>query len=269
MAEAFTRTVYGLVHSWRFGNSLGIDLILNESTCSFNCVYCQLGNIQNITAEQKIHVPTERVLADLETVDWSNVDVATISGSGEPTLALNIGEVIASIQDRFHKPVMVLTNATLLHDEATRARLHRADTIACKLDAPDDATLQKMNRPAPGITIDRIVQGIKALRHSAYPGCLAIQCMFMPANRARAAELAQLLADIAPDEIHLNTPTRPYPRAWHIACRGAHGEQLPVATTQLRTITLEQAIEIEILIHKAVPNARILSVHREAPEENP
>lgn len=267
MAEGFARTVYGPVHSWRFGNSLGIDLILNESTCSFNCVYCQLGNIQNVTVEQKVYVPTERVLADLGTVDWANVDVATFSGSGEPTLALNIGEVIAYIQDHFRKPVMVLTNATLLHDAATRARLHRADKIACKLDAADDATLQKMNRPAPGITLDRIVEGIKALRKSDYPGCLAIQCMFMPANRAQGTELAQLLAKISPDEIHLNTPTRPYPRAWHVACRGAHGEALPVETTHLRTITLEEAIEIETLIQEAVPQARIMSVYREAPEE--
>ncbi|MGK7944070.1 MAG: radical SAM protein, partial [Microcystaceae cyanobacterium] len=36
-------TVYGPVTSWRYGRSLGIDPIGSLSTCSFNCVYCQLG----------------------------------------------------------------------------------------------------------------------------------------------------------------------------------------------------------------------------------
>ncbi|MHC1586646.1 MAG: radical SAM protein, partial [Candidatus Hecatellaceae archaeon] len=37
------KAVYGPVASWRLGLSLGIDPILPPKTCSFNCVYCQLG----------------------------------------------------------------------------------------------------------------------------------------------------------------------------------------------------------------------------------
>jgi len=35
--------IYGPVASWRLGKSLGIDLISREKTCSFDCIYCQLG----------------------------------------------------------------------------------------------------------------------------------------------------------------------------------------------------------------------------------
>ena len=38
-------TIYGPVDSWRFGKSLGVDLIVQTSICSYNCVYCQLGSI--------------------------------------------------------------------------------------------------------------------------------------------------------------------------------------------------------------------------------
>lgn len=87
-------SVYGPVDSWRFGKSIGIDLLMDPSTCSFNCTYCQLGFIQRITRDRKIYVPTKKVIEDFENSNWQNCDVVTFSGSGEPTLALNIGEVI-------------------------------------------------------------------------------------------------------------------------------------------------------------------------------
>ena len=83
------------------GWSLGVDLIQEISTCSFNCIYCQLGEIQVKTTERRIYVPTERVLADLQGVDWSKVDVVTVSGCGEPTLALNLGEVLRQIRQHY------------------------------------------------------------------------------------------------------------------------------------------------------------------------
>ena len=58
-------TVYGPVYSWRFGNSLGIDLLLSNSICSFRCPYCQLGRINVPTVDRRVYVPTDKVLADL------------------------------------------------------------------------------------------------------------------------------------------------------------------------------------------------------------
>jgi len=54
--------VYGPVSSWRYGRSLGIDPIGCVSTCSFNCVYCQLGEIEHKTSTRAIYVPTEQIL---------------------------------------------------------------------------------------------------------------------------------------------------------------------------------------------------------------
>ena len=115
---SFESSVYGPVHSWRVGASLGIDLLLTTSTCSFNCIYCQLGDIQLKTAERRIYVPTDRLERDLRQSAWEQADIVTFSGSGEPTLALNLAEAIHLVKEYTNKPVMVLTNATLLHDAA-------------------------------------------------------------------------------------------------------------------------------------------------------
>ena len=87
-----SRTVYGPVLSWRFGQSLGIDPLFHTSTCSFNCIYCQLGQIQKITGRIKVYVDTAKVLADYrEVANGRQIDIIMYSGSGEPTLAENLG----------------------------------------------------------------------------------------------------------------------------------------------------------------------------------
>lgn len=255
-------TVYGPVPSWRFGQSLGIDLIVEDSICSFNCVYCQLGHIHQVTMEQRLFVPTGRVVEDLRAVDWDNVDIVTLSGSGEPTLALNIGEVIDHIAETYNKPTLVLTNSTWLHDAATRRRLRNATTVACKLDAATEEIFQAYNRPAPGVTLARSVEGIKALRNDPeFRGRIVIQSMFMPRNAGEAEALAEMVNEIQPEEVQLNTPRRPYPRAWYLGSRGNHGGVAPVDTVDLKTITLEDAEEIERLLREKT-SVPIRSIYR-------
>lgn len=245
-----TSTIYGPVQSWRVGNSLGIDLLFVNSICSFRCVYCQLGKINDHTRERKIYVPTEKVLADLKESNWQEADVITFSGNGEPTLAANLGETIQAVKVYTGKPIVVLTNSTLLNDPQVRNELREADKIFCKLDAAEDHTLKLIDRPVEGITVRSIVEGIKALRKE-YVGYLAIQTMLLPVNENETASLALLLNEIQPDEVQLNTPSRPVPREWIFAARGNHqavfakaaklrvpsGEKLTEIAQQLRKLT--------------------------------
>jgi wyosine [tRNA(Phe)-imidazoG37] synthetase (radical SAM superfamily) len=255
-----TSTVYGPVRSWRVGNSLGVDMLFTSSICSFQCVYCQLGKILDHTAERKVYVSTEQVMADLRASAWQEADIITFSGNGEPTLALNLPEVIHEIKAFTGKPVMVLTNATTLWDPQVRADLAEADRVFCKLDAADDATLQRVNRPVDGVTVRSIVEGIKALR-AEYKGYLAVQMMFMPMNRSEIQAMAMLLNEIRPDEVQLNTPRRPVPREWHLESRGNH-EGVPYPAVQLKTVDREEALAIEKQI-RDLTGLKVVSIYRQ------
>lgn len=256
-------TVYGPVKSWRLGRSLGIDLLFQSSICSFRCVYCQLGKITVPTAERKIWVDTARVLEDLERSDWQSADVITFSGNGEPTLALNLHECIRAVKARTGKPVVVLTNATLLGDPAVRADLAEADRVYAKLDAASDKMLEIVDHPVDGVPgIEGIVAGIAALR-AEYRGHLAIQTMVMPMNVREIEALCDLYVRLQPDEIQLNTPLRPVPRAWYPESRGNHGGASPVPETHLKVLSREEAAQVEDVVRRRT-GLKVVSVYQPA-----
>ncbi len=260
-------SIYGPVNSWRLGKSLGVDLIMDPSTCSFNCTYCQLGFIQKITTERKVFVSTEKVIEDFKNSNWYEADVITFSGSGEPTLALNLGEAIREIKKITSKPIGILTNATLFNDPIVRKDLMGANVISVKLDAPDDETLQAINRPAKGINHNSILSGIKKLKNDIESmkskSTIQIQIMFMPQNKSKINELVKLLNEIKPDEVALNTPMRPYPSGWDIITRGAHGEdakKIKHPTKPLKQLTKGEANDIESKL-KELTGLKIISVY--------
>jgi wyosine [tRNA(Phe)-imidazoG37] synthetase (radical SAM superfamily) len=203
-------TVYGPVKSWRFGRSLGIDPIGLISTCSFNCVYCQLGEIQKHTTMRQIFVHTAQILQELQAItSWDGVDVVTLSGSGEPTLALNLGDILAVAKRVTGLPTVVLTNSTLLGDPSVRSDLSWADMVAVKLDAVSSKQLLQVNRPVAVIDLPEILAKIELFRQE-YQGFLAIQTMLLsPWSAQMQAEYIQILQRLNPDEIQLNTPSRP------------------------------------------------------------
>lgn len=256
-------SIYGPVDSWRLGKSLGVDLIMDPSTCSFNCTYCQLGFIQKITIERKIFVPTKKILNDFKSSKWQEANVITFSGSGEPTLATNIGEVIKEIKEITKIPIAVLTNGTLLNDAIVREDILNADIVSVKLDAPNDEILQAINRPASGVNLNLILSGIKKLKEG-FRGTLQIQTMFMPQNKNEIESLAKLLNEIKPNEVALNTPTRPYPSGWDIITRGAHGDdakKIKFPAKSLKILTHEEAREIENRLRE-LTGLKVISVYK-------
>ncbi len=108
-----TRYVFGPVPSRRLGRSLGIDLVPFK-TCSYDCIYCQLGRTTCKTVERKEWVPLDRVVEELETRLGAQPDYITLSGSGEPTLFSRIDELVDRIRAMTAIPVAVLTNGSLL-----------------------------------------------------------------------------------------------------------------------------------------------------------
>lgn len=214
-------SVYGPVKSWRVGWSLGIDLIFKNSVCSFNCSYCQLGFIQERTNIRREFISLEKLKKDFRNSDWEKADIITFSGSGEPTLALNLGSSIKWIKEFSGKPVLVLTNGTMLGDSRVRQDLLEADRVYIKLDAADDKTFRIVNRPVEGVTLSGIVEAAEKFR-SEYKNYLGVQLMILPNSKFNTEDYARQLNRISPDEVQVNTPTRPYPDDWYIDSRGSH-----------------------------------------------
>lgn len=213
-------SVYGPVTSWRFGRSLGIDPIGLPSTCSFNCVYCQLGEIQQQRCDRQLFIPTQTIQRDLQSFAIGEVDTITLSGSGEPTLAQNLGEILTLLRQVTQKPVGVLTNGSLLNDRAVCAELVIADWVAVKVDAITTDEFRRINRPQSTIHLSEIWAGLCQFRQ-LYSGHLAIQTMLLRAwSEPEQAAYIQRMQALGPDEIQLNTPTRPCPLTHQLAARG-------------------------------------------------
>jgi len=203
--------IYGPVPSWRLGRSLGIDMVSTRlKTCSFDCVYCQLGSTLNRQADRKEFVSLKSLEHELDSLPPIEADYVTFSGVGEPTLAKNLGEAIELARRTLHIPIAVLTNSSLMHEPGVREDLACADVVVAKLDAPDDNLLQLVNRPVFRLTIDQVTEGIKSFR-SIFAGKLAIQIMFINTNHRKAPELAELVRGFSADEAQVNTPLRPCP----------------------------------------------------------
>ncbi len=238
-------TVYGPVKSWRLGWSLGIDPIFETSTCSFNCIYCQLGNIQVVTSKIKEYVLASRVINDYSEIlkAGSQVDVITYSGSGEPSLASNLNEMIEGIRKISpNVPQNILTNATTLNDPEVRKTLMKLDKVIVKVDALDEETFLMINRPAPGITLKGIIEGIIEFKKE-YSGIIEIQTMLMPVNLKKMKGFAEIVNSINPHGIQINKPKRPYPMSWHRENRGNHELIFDYEVRELKQISENEYLE--------------------------
>jgi wyosine [tRNA(Phe)-imidazoG37] synthetase (radical SAM superfamily) len=201
--------VYGPVSSWRLGRSLGIDLFAGSSKiCPFDCTYCEWGPTINHTIERLEFVSLDELKEELEKAKGTAADYATFAGNGEPTLATNLGRAIESVKSTLKLPVAVLTNSSLITGDDVRHELTHADLVVAKVDAPNQEIFQKINRPVAGLSLDKILQGIKSFRME-YKGKLAIQMMFVEANKGYALEMAKIAQELLPDEVQINTPLRP------------------------------------------------------------
>jgi wyosine [tRNA(Phe)-imidazoG37] synthetase (radical SAM superfamily) len=238
-------SVYGPIESWRFHRSLGIDPIGPTSSCSFQCVYCQLGEIEEPSLTRQTFVPTQQIQQELSACRfWDQVDIITLSGSGEPTLALNLGEILTMIQATTQTQVAVLTNGSLLHDVSVRSELAIADYVVVKVDAIDADSLQRINQPLAGITPERQWLGLQKFREM-YRRKLSIQTMLLlPWSEALQDQYIQQMQILQPDEIQLNTPTRPKPLAHQLESRGnCSGKQLDYPVHQLKTVCIEVLVQ--------------------------
>jgi wyosine [tRNA(Phe)-imidazoG37] synthetase (radical SAM superfamily) len=217
------RYVYGPVPSRRLGRSLGVDLVPLK-TCTWNCVYCQLGRTAKTTTQRRSYVPVADILAELRSALEREVAFpgaaplqwVTLAGSGEPTLHSEIGAVIDGIKALTNTPVAVLTNGSLLHLPEVRTALHRADAVLPSLDAGSAHIFRRVNRPHPSLDFDRFLEGLVLFRQR-FRGDIWAEVMVIKGlndDQEAVADISRVLGRVQPDEVHLNIPVRPPAECW-------------------------------------------------------
>jgi wyosine [tRNA(Phe)-imidazoG37] synthetase (radical SAM superfamily) len=189
-------------------------------TCNYNCVYCQLGRTTPLTNERKEYFPCDEILAELRRaisgLGPGAVDYITIVGEGEPLLYSQLGRLIHEAKELTNLPLAVITNGSLMSESEVRAELVEADVVIPSLDAADEETFRRINRPWPKLKIDDIINGLVAFR-SESPAKLWVEVMLVRGiNDTEEAlhQLAMAVRRIEPDEVHLNLPVRPPAESW-------------------------------------------------------
>ena len=204
--------LYGPVPSRRLGLSLGVDIVPFK-VCTLDCIYCQLGRSSEKTIRRKNYVPLRDVLAELKgrVAEGLEADYVTISGSGEPTLHSELGKLIDGIKTITSIPVAILTNGTLLYRKAVRADCCKADVVAPSLDAGDEETFQKINRPHSLLSLERMVDGLCAFR-AEFTGKFWLEVFLVEGINTdieQINKIRSLVERIGPDKVQLNTAVRP------------------------------------------------------------
>lgn len=213
MSKNLDKYLFGPVPSRRLGLSLGVDIIPFKS-CSQDCIYCQLGKSQCAqTIERKSYVDIYEVVDEIKRKLETGVkaDYITISGSGEPTLNSDIGLLIDEIKKLTDVPVAVITNGSLLYLWEVRDAVSRADLIVPSLDAFDQESFEKINRPHKDISFERLVEGLKLLKKEYY-GPVWLEVFLVDGlntNDEDVKKLKSIIDSIGPDKIQLNTAVRP------------------------------------------------------------
>jgi len=187
------KTIFGPVHSRRFGVSLGIDLSPAFKQCNFDCLYCELAPAVTVDVQHETPSVTE-IITELSIAlqEHPNIDEITLTANGEPTLYPHLKELIAEIDKiKQDKETLILTNSAALVDEKVFETLLALDQVKLSLDAVSSDIFKKIDRPHEGIDISKLVDAVISFSEQ-YQGKLFIEILFVRGLNDTSEEIAKL-----------------------------------------------------------------------------
>ncbi len=220
MSDDVSAIAFGPVPSRRLGRSLGVSTI-PAKTCSYACVYCQLGKTVNMRAERKAFHDAVAIFEEVERKikeagDRSEpVDFLTFVSDGEPTLDVNLDRQIEGLKPLGFK-IAVVSNASLIWQAEVRDALEKADWVSLKIDAVSESIWRRINRPHKSLELDRILEGISRFS-STHRGEWTTETMLVQGVNDAASEIhkvAEFISSLKPTKSYLSIPTRPPAMKW-------------------------------------------------------
>jgi wyosine [tRNA(Phe)-imidazoG37] synthetase (radical SAM superfamily) len=189
-----------------------VDLV-PPKTCPFDCLYCEVGRTTVHTERRGCFFTPDEIIGELETyfAEGGEADIITITGSGEPTLSVDIGDIIHECRERFGLPVAVITNGALLWDADVRRDLLEADIVMPSLDCAREQSFARLNRPAEGISLARYIEGLETFTRE-FDGRVWLEVLVAEGLNDSDEDIEALAAAIRriePDHIQMNTVVRP------------------------------------------------------------
>ena len=207
--------VFGPVPSRRLGISLGVDLVVSKS-CNLNCIFCECGATKKIQLERQRFKDMNEILEEISTVLTDvQPDYITFSGSGEPTLSLDLGNISKSIKEdlKYQGKICLITNSLLLADENLMKELEYIDLIVPTLNTLTQDIFEKIVRPDYRTSVEEIRKGFINLNKSNYKGKIWIEIFILENvndSDKNFVDIANFLKseNIRYDKIQLNTIDR-------------------------------------------------------------
>ena len=207
--------VFGPVPSRRLGVSLGVDLVVSKS-CNLNCIFCECGATKKIQLKRQRFKDMNEILDEIQSVlKVIKPDYITFSGSGEPTLSLDLGNISKAIKEnlKYKGKICLITNNLLLADKQVIKELEYIDLIIPTLNTLRQDIFEKIVRPDYRTSVDEIRKGFINLNNSNYKGKIWIEIFILENindNKENFIEIANFLnsENIRYDKIQLNTIDR-------------------------------------------------------------
>ena len=207
--------VFGPVPSRRLGVSLGVDLVVSKS-CNLNCIFCECGATKKIQLGRQRFKDMNEILNEIQSVLKDiKPDYITFSGSGEPTLSLDLGNISKAIKEdlKYKGKICLITNSLLLANEQVIKELEYIDLIVPTLNTLKQDIFEKIVRPDYRTSVDEIKKGFINLNNSNYKGKIWIEIFILENindSEENFIEIADFLnsENIRYDKIQLNTIDR-------------------------------------------------------------
>ena len=207
--------VFGPVPSRRLGVSLGVDLVVSKS-CNLNCIFCECGATKKIQLERQKFKDMNEILNEIQSVLKDiKPDYITFSGSGEPTLSLDLGNISKAIKEdlKYKGKICLITNSLLLANQEVIKELEYIDLIVPTLNTLKQDIFEKIVRPDYKTSVEEIKKGFINLNNSNYKGKIWIEIFILENindSEENFIEIAIFLnsENIRYDKIQLNTIDR-------------------------------------------------------------